>query len=101
MTDSSMLEGKTVLITGASRGIGAAIAEKLASAGATVVGTATSDSGAEAISARGNVKGMKLDVTNQEDVDAVLKEVGVVDILVNNAGITKDNLMMRMKDGEG
>merc|ERR1719261_2023518 len=98
------LTGKVVLVTGASRGIGAAIAEKLAAAGATVVGTATSDAGAEAITARGNVKGMKLDVTSQEDVDKVLKtvesEYGGVDILINNAGITKDGLMMTMKQGQ-
>mmetsp|Transcript_131703 Transcript_131703/g.328420 ORF Transcript_131703/g.328420 Transcript_131703/m.328420 type:complete len:330 (-) Transcript_131703:338-1327(-) len=100
------LTGKVALVTGASRGIGAAIAERLAKAGATVVGTATSDSGAEAIAARfgGDLKGtgMKLDVVDPDNVAAVLKaiegEYGGVDILVNNAGITKDTLMMRMKD---
>lgn len=102
------LTGKVALVTGASRGIGAAIAQKLAAAGATVVGTATSDSGAEAITAyftdglKG--EGMKLDVTTQADVDALLKAIGAkhggVDILVNNAGITVDRLMMRMKESE-
>lgn len=100
------LKGKVALVTGASRGIGAAIAERLAQAGATVVGTATSDSGAEAISKRfgGELtgKGLKLDVVDPKSVEAVLeaveKEYGGIDILVNNAGITKDTLMLRMKD---
>jgi len=100
------LTGKVAVVTGASRGIGAAIAERLAKAGAVVVGTATSDSGAEAISARfeGDLKGegMKLDVTDSANVDEVVKAVtekyGPPDILVNNAGITKDTLMMRMKE---
>lgn len=107
-SEDAPLAGKVALVTGASRGIGAAIAEKLAKAGATVVGTATSDSGAETISGRftGDLKGkgLKLDVKSQEDVDAVLKavndEYGGVDILVNNAGITKDGLMMRMKEAD-
>merc|ERR1712187_1063346 len=102
------LAGKVALVTGASRGIGEAIAKKLAEEGATVVGTATSDSGAEAINARftGDLKGkgMKLDVKSQEDVDAVLKtvtdEYGGVDILVNHGGITKDGLMLRMSEGD-
>jgi len=100
------LTGKVALVTGASRGIGEAIATKLAQAGATVVGTATSDSGAEAISGRfgGDLKGegMKLDVTDADNVGEVIKAVtekyGAPDILVNNAGITKDTLMMRMKE---
>jgi len=100
------LTGKVALVTGASRGIGAAIAEKLAKAGATVVGTATSDSGAEAIDGRfgGDLKGegMKLDVTDAKECEGIVKAVtekyGGIDILVNNAGITKDTLIMRMKE---
>ncbi|HIF9177860.1 TPA: 3-oxoacyl-ACP reductase FabG [Photobacterium damselae] len=100
------LEGKIALVTGASRGIGRAIAEILVERGATVIGTATSESGAEAISAYlGNKgQGMALNVTSPESIEAVLKQIketfGDVDILVNNAGITRDNLLMRMKDDE-
>jgi 3-oxoacyl-[acyl-carrier protein] reductase len=105
VVEPGSLAGKVALVTGASRGIGEAIAKSLAEAGATVVGTATSDSGAEKITARfgGDLKGtgMKLNVGDQADVDKVLKavaaEYGGVDILVNNAGITKDGLMMMMK----
>ena len=100
------LTGKIVLITGASRGIGRAIAETFAARGATVIGTATTENGAAAISqylgAQG--KGLALDVTSVGSIESVLAvikaEFGDVDILVNNAGITRDNLLMRMKDDE-
>ncbi|WP_421134410.1 3-oxoacyl-ACP reductase FabG [Alteromonas sp. A079] len=103
----SQLEGQIALVTGASRGIGKAIATQLAEQGATVVGTATSESGANAISeylAAFGGKGLALNVTDKDSVDATIKhiadEYGSVDILVNNAGITRDNLLMRMKDAE-
>lgn len=101
------LENQIVLVTGASRGIGAAIAQTLGQQGAVVVGTATSPSGAEKITAalkNAGIKGMgvALDVNNAEQIELVLKEIteqfGSVSILVNNAGITKDTLMMRMSD---
>ena len=97
-------ENKIVLVTGASRGIGRGIAEGFAAQGATVVGTATSEKGAAAITEylAGKGKGMVLDVSKQESIDAVLEaiknEFGDVAILVNNAGITRDGLLMRMKD---
>lgn len=99
-------EGKIVLVTGASRGIGRAIAESFVARGATVIGTATSDSGAEAISSYLGThgKGFKLDVVDAQSIDSVLgairEQFGEIDILVNNAGITRDNLLMRMKDDE-
>ncbi|HXH04001.1 MAG TPA: 3-oxoacyl-ACP reductase FabG [Candidatus Competibacteraceae bacterium] len=103
------LDGEIALVTGASRGIGQAIARELGRRGAVVVGTATSQAGAEAIGrdlAAYGIKGrgMALDVTDVESVEAVVKavgdEFGAITILVNNAGITRDNLLMRMKPEE-
>ena len=103
------LENQITLVTGASRGIGAAIAQTLGQQGAVVVGTATSASGADRITAALKEAGVKgkgiaLDVNNAEQIDAVLKEIaaeyGTVGILVNNAGITKDTLMMRMSEDD-
>ncbi|WP_423896026.1 3-oxoacyl-ACP reductase FabG [Candidatus Pelagadaptatus aseana] len=103
------LKDKVALVTGASRGIGAAIADMLGEQGAIVIGTATSESGADKISARFAEKGVQgsgkvLNVTEAESVAALLKsiqdEYGAPTILVNNAGITKDNLLMRMSDEE-
>jgi 3-oxoacyl-[acyl-carrier protein] reductase len=94
------------LVTGASRGIGRAIAERLAQDGFFVIGTATTDSGAESISAYlgEQGKGLKLDVGNPESIEGIIKtvndEFGAPTVLVNNAGITRDNLLMRMKDEE-
>ncbi len=103
------MQDKVALVTGASRGIGAAIAMSLGEKGVTVIGTATSEAGAEKISAHFAVqgikgKGMVLDVASQESIDALMAavrdEFGAPLILVNNAGITKDNILMRMKDDE-
>jgi len=104
-----MLKEKLVLVTGASRGIGQAIALTLGKSGATVIGTATSEEGANKISkifAENNIlgKGMRLDVTDNEQISELLKSItadyGSVDILVNNAGITRDNILVRMKEDE-
>ena len=103
------LEGQVALVSGASRGIGQAIAKHLAQAGAIVVGTATTDAGAAAItqylSEIGNKgKGLVLNVNDAAQIDSVVdsvqREFGAILILVNNAGITRDNLLMRMKDEE-
>jgi len=104
-----MLNEKLVLVTGASRGIGRAIALTLGAAGATVIGTATSDEGAANISkifTENDIlgKGMKVNVTDNEQISDLLKNItedyGSVDILINNAGITRDNILIRMKEDE-
>jgi 3-oxoacyl-[acyl-carrier protein] reductase len=104
---SGSTESRVALVTGATRGIGKAIAQELAEAGHTVVGTATSDAGADTISthlAEWGGMGIRLDVTDSEAVKAavvmITERYGAPTILVNNAGITRDNLMMRMKDDE-
>jgi 3-oxoacyl-[acyl-carrier protein] reductase len=104
---TSQLQGEIALVTGASRGIGAAIANELAVTGAKVIGTATTEAGAEAIGARlaaHGGAGRVLNVTDAGAIDALIesigKEFGPVSILVNNAGITRDQLLMRMKEDD-
>jgi 3-oxoacyl-[acyl-carrier protein] reductase len=104
-----MLNEKLVLVTGATRGIGQAIALTLGKAGATVIGTATSVEGAENISkmfTENNIlgKGLRLNVIDNEQISNLLKSItedyGSIDILINNAGITRDNILVRMKEEE-
>jgi 3-oxoacyl-[acyl-carrier protein] reductase len=109
LDDRFSVSGQVALVTGASRGIGASIADDLGAAGATVIGTATSSSGAEQITARFAAAGVSgrgavLDIADRDGATALVKAVesdeGAITILVNNAGITRDNLLLRMKDNE-
>ncbi len=103
---SDALAGEVALVTGASRGIGASIAAALAAAGATVIGTATSPAGAEGITSAlaGKGRGLVLNIADDESVQAAIKDIqsneGAPTVLVNNAGITRDNLLLRMKQDE-
>lgn len=103
---ADVLAGEVALVTGASRGIGAAIAATLAAAGAKVIGTATSQGGADGISSAlgSSGRGAVLNIADDESVQALIKDIqadeGAPSILVNNAGITRDNLLMRMKPEE-
>lgn len=107
--ENSLLQGQIVLVTGASRGIGKAIADKLGGAGATVVGTATSDKGAQAITQRfadAGIKGIGMTFNVNDEgasetlMASITEQFGPVSVLVNNAGITRDNLIMRMKEDD-
>ena len=106
MSESASPSGQVAFVTGASRGIGRAIAQLLAERGLRVVGTATSEAGAagigEALAAHAGCRGIVLDVTDGSAVgaaiDAVVRDLGALHVLVNNAGITRDTLSMRMKD---